>query len=102
MIAQQLREDVSALSQSDIDYIDALKSAAISYVESETGIYGVNEADENGRKLDDYEDITIAVLVLISDMYDQRQFTVDKKDINRVVEGIINHYRFNLVPEAEA
>ena len=101
-IAQQLREEESALSKSELEYIETLKDAAITYVQSETGIYGIDEEDDNGRKLDDYEDLTYAVLVLISDMYDRRQMSVDKKDVNRVADSTIGHHRFNIVPEADA
>ena len=97
MICEQLREEETSLPQETLAYIEALKEAAIAYVMSATGINGVDEADENGHKLDDYEDITIAVMVLISDMYDNRQLTVDKKDINRLAESTINRHRFNLI-----
>lgn len=95
----QLREEESALSQEELAYIDVLKDAAIDYVKSETGINGIDESDENGRKLDDHEDLTIAVLVLISDMYDNRQMTVGKGNPNRTVDTILGMHRFNLVPK---
>ena len=101
MILSQLREEASALSEADLAYIDVIKGAAIQYAKTATGINGVDEPDNNGRKLDDYPDITMAVLVIISDMYDNRQFTVDKKDVNRVVDNIFSRYAFNLVPGAE-
>ena len=66
-----------------------------------TGINGIDEADDKGRKLDDYPDITVAVLVLLTDMYDNRQYSVDKKDVNRTVENILSRYAFNLTPGAE-
>lgn len=68
-----------------------LKSAAIEYVKSETGL--------SAEELDDHEDITFAVLALITDMYENRQYSVDKKDINRVVESILKKYAVNLIPE---
>ena len=47
--------------------------------------------------IDTHEDITIAVLVLVSDMYDNRQMTVDKNNVNRVVDTILGMYCENLL-----
>ena len=56
------------------------------------GYTGLNEA-----AIDTHEDITIAVLVLVSDMYDNRQMTVDKNNVNRVVDTILGMYCVNLL-----
>jgi len=101
IIASQLNEELSALSEAEITYIGVLKDSAIAYVMSETGINGVDTEDVNGRKLDDYEDLTYVVLCLIADMYDNRQTTVDGKNINRVIESTLKRHQFNLVPQSE-
>ena len=93
-----LREKPEALSSDEKDHIQLLLDAAIAYVKGRTGINGVDEPDSNGRKLDDYEDITDAVMVLVSDMYDNRQYSVDKSDVNRVAESILSLHQFNFLP----
>lgn len=88
-IAAQLRTELDYLNDSDKGYIEILKEAAISYVKEYTGL--------SETELDLYEDITIAVLVLISDMYDNRQMYVDKNNVNRVVDTILGMHCVNLL-----
>ena len=90
VIFQELHIMEDDVDEAELRYLDALKTAAISYV---TGYTGLCESE-----LDSYEDITIAALVLISDMYDNRQMYVDKNYSNRVIETILNMHRINLVP----
>jgi hypothetical protein len=101
-ISQQLRENEAALSEDEKNFILGLKEAAVAYVKSHTGIGGVDEPDENGRKLDDYEDITVAVLALISQMYDNRQMTISSEKVNPVVPMLLGIHDFNLVPGSES
>lgn len=49
------------------------------------------------EEADNYEDFTIAVYVLVQDMYDNRCFYVDKNNLNKVVETILNMHRENLI-----
>lgn len=88
-ICEQIREEEAYLTEDDRSYLDVLKKAAIEYVKSYTGL------DDAG--IEEHEDITIAVLVLISDMYDNRQMYVDKSNVNRVVETILGMYCINLL-----
>lgn len=88
-ICKQIREEEAYLTEDDRSYLDVLKKAAIEYVKSYTGL------DDAG--IEEHEDITIAVLVLISDMYDNRQMYVDKSNVNRVVETILGMYCINLL-----
>lgn len=96
-ICSQIRENPEELSAAEKELIEAYKDAAISYIKTRCGIDGVEVPDEKGRMLDNYPDIAVAVLVLISDMYDNRQTTVDSKNPNKVVENIIGQHDFNLV-----
>lgn len=87
-ICRQLREEETYMVE-DQAYLEIIKKAAVEYVKSYTGL------DDNG--IDQYEDITIAVLVLISDMYDNRQMYVDKNNVNRVVDTILGMHCLNLL-----
>ncbi len=88
-ICQQIRADPDYLTSEDMLYLEKLKRAAIEYTKGYTGL------DE--KRLDDHEDITIAVLVIISDMYDNRQMYVDKSNTNRIVSDILGMYCENLL-----
>ena len=88
-IAMQLRVEVEYLSDSDRGYIEILREAAIEYVKDYTGL--------SNEDIDLHDDITIAVLVLISDMFDNRQMYVDKSNVNRVVDTILGMHCVNLL-----
>ena len=83
-----IEEDLTTV---ETETLNALKAAAIEYCVNYTGL----TADE----LDEHEDITIAVLTLIGDMYDNRQRYVDKSHINRTTETILGLHNYNLIPE---
>lgn len=78
------------LTDGEKTLLEGLKRAAISYCTSYTAL--------TEEELDDYEDITTAVLLLIVDMYDNRSRTVDKGNVNRTTETILNMHCYNLVP----
>lgn len=88
-ICRQIREDKTYLTADDTALIPILQKAAIEYVKAYTGL--------NDEEIDTHEDITIAVLVLISDMYDNRQMYVEKSNANRVVDTILGMHCINLL-----
>lgn len=88
-ICRQLRTEEKYLTDGDLALVPVLQKAAVEYVKSYTGL--------NDAEIDQHEDITVAVLVLISDMYDNRQMYVDKGNVNRVVETILGMYCMNLL-----
>ena len=69
--------------------LDMYISGAKAFVASYPGLTGV--------ELDEHEDITLAIMVIIQDMYDNRSMYVDKSNINKVVESVLNMHRRNLV-----
>ena len=90
-------EDVARYIRLD-DYeesdIETYLNIAKSYISSYTGI-PVTNAD--GESLDDFADFVIVVYVLCQDMYDNRAMYVDKNNINKVVQTILDmHTRNNL------
>ena len=88
-ICRQIREEAEYLTEDDKKHLNILKTAAIEHVKGYTGL--------DNEEIDKHEDIPIAVLVLISDMYDNRQMYVDKSNVNRVVESILGMYCTNLL-----
>ena len=61
----------------DMDLIKLYKESAKSYIKSYTGL------DDDG--INKYEDLTIVYLNLISDMYDNRSFTVENDKENKMI-----------------
>lgn len=92
-ICLQIREVESDLDNCEKNYLMTLQAAAVSYVKGYTGL--------SQEQIDKYEDITAVVLILISDMYDNRQMYVDKANVNRVVDTILGMYCINLLPSAK-
>lgn len=88
-ICSQLRIEEEYLQPEEAEYIEHLKKAAVEYVKGYTGL--------TAEEIEKHEDITIAVLVLISDMYDNRQMYIDKGNTNRVIETILGMYCTNLL-----
>ena len=86
---RHLREEPEDLGPEEKKEIEMMQKAAIDMVKSYTGL-----AD---AQLDEHEDITIAVLMLVADMYDNRQMQVDKNNMNRTAETILNMHSVNLL-----
>lgn len=47
--------------------------------------------------LDEAEDLTLVYLVLVSEMYEVRSYSVDKDKVNKLVDNILNANSFNLL-----
>lgn len=74
--------------------IETYLNIAKSYISSYTGI---PVTSEEGESLDDFPDFVIVVYVLCQDMYDNRSMYVEKANINKVVQTILDmHTRNNL------
>jgi len=69
--------------------INILLTASKSFVKGYTGL-SVDQLDLN-------EDIPVVILCLCAEMYDNRQFTVSKKDVNPVIKTILDMYSINLL-----
>ena len=88
-VARYIRVD--DYEESDIEtYLNIAKN----YISSYTGI---PVTSEEGESLDDFPDFIIVVYILCQDMYDNRTLYVDKNNINRTVQTILDmHTRNNL------
>lgn len=93
VICNHLRELPENLSPEDVNLINAMKKAA---VECAKGITGLKD-----EQMEEHEDITIAVLTIISDMWDNRSMTVNQANINKTADTILGLHRINLVPTPE-
>lgn len=84
------------------DYINAPdeKDTVINMLISASKQYILKYTAIKENKLDEYEDLTMALLVLCADFYDQRQFMGDNNtavNTNKIVESMLNMYAFNLI-----
>ena len=76
--------------------LETYLKVAKNYISNYTGI-PEKSTTEGAETLDSYADFIIVVYILCQDMYDNRVMYVDGKNINRVVQTILDmHTRNNL------
>lgn len=92
-IAEYLRLDDDEYSSVQMM---AILTAAKEYVSDYTGIPQKSETVD-GKTLDDYEKFPLAVMVLCQDMYDNRSYYVERNNVNKVVDSILNMHRTNFL-----
>lgn len=88
-VAEYLRLDEVPANLSDI------LTAATAYVSSYTGLPVTAEAEEDC--LDNHEDVSIAVLVVCREMFDNRTLYADKSNANKIIENILGMHCRNLL-----
>ncbi len=94
-VANYLRVDIrnDRLLEEELNtYLKVAKN----YISNYTGIPETSE-NEDDETLDTYSDFIIVVLILCQDMYDNRSMYVESKNINNVIQTILDmHRRVNL------
>ncbi|MBY7006795.1 phage gp6-like head-tail connector protein [Clostridium botulinum] len=73
----------------DKQLLEIFKDASVDYIKSYTGL-----TDE---EINNKNDLTIALLVLVSGMFDSRSVEADKTNINLILDGILGLHSKNLV-----
>ena len=71
----------------DTELLSIIKPAAKSFIIGYTALAA--------EELDEHEDLTIAYLVLVEDMFDNRALTVNSANLNRTTENILSMYAKN-------
>lgn len=84
-----LKLNKEELEQKEKDELDLILSGAIAYVKSYTGY--------TETELDKYQELTLAVLVIAQDMYDDRTMIIDKDKINLVLKTTLGMHQNNLL-----
>jgi Phage QLRG family, putative DNA packaging. len=84
-----LRLSFDEIDEKETNEVKTFLETAKEFIYSYTGL--------TPEEADKHEDFTIAVFVLVQDMYDNRAFYIDKNNLNKVVETILNMHRKNLV-----
>lgn len=78
--------------------IETYLNIAINYISNYTGIPEADEEDdEDVDTLDSYADFIIVVYILCQDMHDNRCMYVDKANMNKVVQTILDMHVRNLL-----
>lgn len=93
-VARFLRLDFDDLTREEKQDLQIMLEASIEYISDYTGIPKVSKTE---KCLDDYKKFVLCVNVLCQDMYDNRSYYVDKNNVNKVVESILNMHSINLV-----
>ena len=91
-IANYIRLDVT--TQEEQHELQTYLKIAKEYISSYSGI-PIASTDESVKTLDDYPDFIIAIYVLCQDMYDNRSLYVDAKNVNKVVQTILDLHSTN-------
>ena len=75
----------------ELDELERMKASAIAYIKGYTGL--------TGEELDEHEDITQALFLLVADMFDNRNLQTENKasNVNKAVESILAMHSTNLL-----
>lgn len=86
-------EDIKSYIRLDSDdedsFLNAVLTGSKSFIKSYTGL--------DDEKIDEKEDLTLPIFVLCAEMYDNRQFTVDKATLNPIIQSILDMHSINLL-----
>ena len=88
-LADYLKLDYSSLAEEEILELAAFLNAAETFIVDYTGL--------TFSQIDEHESLTVAIYVLVQDMYDNRTYYVDKNNLNRVVSMILDMHSINLL-----
>lgn len=80
-------------NESEINTLNTLINISKNFISNYTG--------RTEQELDNYQDVVIVVLILCQDMWDNRTLYVDKNNLNKVVETILNMHCTNLLPTVD-
>lgn len=82
---------IAEISEADENYLSTCLNVAKEFIKSYTGI--------DDEAMDSHVDLITVVFVLVSDMYDNRAYYVDKTNMNLLIESILNLHSTNLIPK---
>lgn len=71
------------------NFLNAVLVGSKSFIKSYTGL--------DYDKIDEKEDLTLPIFVLCAEMYDNRQFTVNKGTLNPIIQSILDMHSVNLL-----
>lgn len=84
-----LKEYASVEHNYDDKMFQDILMAAKSYIKSYTGL--------NEEQIDSKEELTIALMILCNEMYENRIYTVENDKVNKIVNSILDMHSINLL-----
>lgn len=86
---KEIKDYLHVYHTEDDQLISAILIASKSFVKNYTGL--TNET------LETKDDLSMAVFILASELYDNRVYTVENNNVNPVIEAILNMHSVNLL-----
>jgi len=86
---KDIKDYLHVYHDEDDTLISAILTASRSFVKNYTGL--TNEG------LDAKDDLSMAVFILSSELYDNRAYTVENNNVNPVIEAILGMHSVNLL-----
>lgn len=92
-ISEVTIDDLKEYANVDHDYDDKILSNILlsskSYIKSYTGL--------NEEQIDSKEELTIALMILCNELYENRIYTVENDKVNKIVNSILDMHSINLL-----
>lgn len=77
-------------SDLELNELERMRSGAVAFIKSYTGL--------TEEEVDEHEDITQVLFILVADMFDNRNYQMDSKSVvNPAVKSILNLHSVNLL-----
>jgi uncharacterized phage protein (predicted DNA packaging) len=89
----ELKNYLHVYHTEDDNLISAILIASKAFVKNYTGLTD----DSLNMSGDSSDDLSMAVFILASELYDNRSYTVDKTSVNPVIQTILNMHSVNLL-----
>lgn len=86
---KEIKDYLHVYHTEDDKLISAILIAAKSFVKNYTGL--------SYEGLDTKDDLSMAIFILASELYDNRVYTVENTNVNPVIEAILNMHSVNLL-----
>lgn len=86
-------QDVKAYARIDFDYEDSILVIILEAMKE----YIKNCTELSYEQIDEKKDLTLVLLALCNEVYDNRQVTTQKSNINVVIKSILSKYNINLI-----
>lgn len=86
---KELKEYANVDHDHDNTILNSILLAAKSYIKNYTGL--------TEEQIDSKEDLTIALMVLCNEMYDNRSFSAQDNKSNVIITNILDMYSVNLL-----
>lgn len=92
-ISEVTISDLKEYANVDHDYDDKILSNILlsskAYIKSYTGL--------NEEQIDSKEELTIALMILCNELYENRIYTVENDKVNKIVNSILDMHSINLL-----